>query len=438
MTIELNPVGVACNLQCPYCYQAPMREAGNINVAYDLEKIKVGLRKEGAAFSVFGGDSLLLPLEDLEAIFAFGLETYGSNGIQTNGALITDAHLALFQKYKVHVGLSLDGPDELNNSRWAGTLAKTRATTAKSMEALRALCAMKMPPSIIVTLYRGNAVGELLIRLIAWFVELEQLGVRHIRLHLLEVESEAVARQMALTTDENIDALLHLYEFQKQTQIQFDIFGEMARLLMGEDQQTTCIWNACDPYTTAAVRGVDGQGLSSNCGRTNKDGVNWQKAVTPGYERQLALYFTPQSDLGCQGCRFFFACKGQCPGTAEQRDWRNRSEHCAIWMALFEQIEKDLRGLGRMPLSRSPILPKLEATMLASWATGQNISIAQALARVQGSTTNSVEDHPHGDHWDAPDGTQHADGAIVIHGDAGRTEMHGDSNARLDTSHLGQ
>ena len=64
--------------------------------------------------------SLLLPLKDLEAIWAWGLERYGSNRVQTNGTLIQDEHVALFHKYGVRVGISLDGPGELNDVRWHG------------------------------------------------------------------------------------------------------------------------------------------------------------------------------------------------------------------------------------------------------------------------------------------------------------------------------
>jgi hypothetical protein len=30
---ELRPLGVACNIQCQYCYQNPQRDAGNLAVA---------------------------------------------------------------------------------------------------------------------------------------------------------------------------------------------------------------------------------------------------------------------------------------------------------------------------------------------------------------------------------------------------------------------
>ena len=67
-------------------------------------------------------------------------------------------------------------------------------------------------------------------------------------------------------------------------------------MLLGQDQSTTCVWNACDPYTTRAVQGIEGHGQRSNCGRTNKDGIDFVKADREGFERYLALYPRP-------GCR---------------------------------------------------------------------------------------------------------------------------------------
>jgi len=108
------------------------------------------------------------------------------------------------------------------------------------------------------------------------------------------------------------------------------------------------------------VQGVEGNGQSSNCGRTNKEGIGFIKAETAGYERYLALYRTPQSENGCAGCRFFLMCKGQCPGTSIDGDWRNRTEHCEEWMHLFGVIERRMIVAGKIPLTIQPVRFELE------------------------------------------------------------------------------
>jgi uncharacterized protein len=371
LSVELRPLGVQCNLQCTYCYQQPERDAGNIATRYDLDAMKAAVREEGGPFILFGGEPLLIPVADLESLWSFGLTEFGSNNIQTNGALLNDDHIRLFRRYKVHVGISIDGPGELNDVRWQVNLDRTRAATAATERAIRLLCEQGMAPSLIVTLHRGNAVEARLPAMHAWMRSLAGIGIRRVRLHLLEVESEAVRRKYALSTAENVAALLSFKALEAELKpLRFDTFAEMRSLLLGRDDAAACVWNACDPYTTAAVSGVEGFGQRSNCGRTNKEGIDFVKAARPGFERYLALHATPQSAGGCRDCRFFMMCKGQCPGTALDGDWRNRTEHCEALKAVFRAIETELVDEGHQPLSLHPRRESFERMLLKTWARG--------------------------------------------------------------------
>jgi uncharacterized protein len=380
---ELRPLGVKCNIRCHYCYQNPQRDADNLNSRYDMEAMKAAVEREGKPFTLFGGEALLVPERDLAELWSWGQIMFGGNGVQTNGSLINDRHIQMFKKYRVSVGISIDGPGKFNDIRWAGSLDATRITTARTEAAIRRLCHEKIYPSLIVTLHRGNATEEKLPLLIDWLQEMEQLGVRSVRLHILEVDSPRVRDLYTLTDEENIRAFLYFAEAESSfTRLRFDVFEDIRRLLRGKDKSTTCIWNACDQYTTAAVRGVEGNGQRSNCGRTNKDGIDYVKGAKPGYERYVALYQTPYKNGGCSGCRFFAMCKGQCPGTAMGNDWRNRSEHCRVWMVLFAYFEKQLQAAGETPLSLAPVRQALERELVSLWATGENSSLEDSLRRL--------------------------------------------------------
>jgi len=382
MSVELRPLGVQCNIQCQYCYQNPQRDAGNIAHSYDIELMKAAILAHGGPFALFGGEPLLVTEADLESLWSWGLERFGYNTVQTNGTLINDEHIRLFKAYKVSVGISIDGPGELNDVRWHGTMQRTREATFKSERAIERLCREGMPPSLIVTLHRGNAVGDKLPVVQGWFHDLERCGVRTVRLHLLESESEVVRARYALTDKENIDALLGFAKLQRSLRLlTFDLFTDMRRMLLGQDSSSSCVWNACDPYTTQAVQGVEGNGQRSNCGRTNKDGIDFVKGSQPGYERYLALHATPQEYGGCRDCRFFLMCRGQCPGTALDGDWRNRTEHCEVWKATYAHVESELVAEGAQPLSLSPHRPRIEQYLLQHWRQGQNAYMSEWLAQ---------------------------------------------------------
>jgi len=330
MSVEYLPVGIACNIKCGYCYQDPMREAGNINVPRDWSKARAQLERLGQNFAVFGGEPLLAPIEHLEEVWKFGLQKFGSNGIQTNGSLITDKHIELFVKYRVAVGISIDGPGDMNAVRC------TEELTTKTEIAIKKLCNFGLFPSIICTIHKGN---NDLPALCNWFDSLNRLGIRHLNLH--EMEIDCGQEGLALDERRQIETYLALYEWSKTSNMQVLPFLDIKKLLTEEHPNVMCVWNQCDPVTTAAVQGVTPDGVMSNCGRTNKDGVNWVKADTPGTERYIALYRTPQEDGGCRDCKYFAFCQGHCPGTAIDGDWRNRTVNCRLWYLLFERVEQD-------------------------------------------------------------------------------------------------
>ena len=176
MSVELRPLGVKCNIQCQYCYQNPQRDAGNVLHKFDLAAMKAAVETEGGGFTLFGGEPLMTPEETLEDLWAWGLEKYGHNGIQTNGTLINHKHMRMFKQYKVNVGVSVDGPGELNDVRWVTNLELTRAATAKTHAAIEWLIEEEIPCSLIVTLHRGNATADKLPIMHDWFRHLQGIS----------------------------------------------------------------------------------------------------------------------------------------------------------------------------------------------------------------------------------------------------------------------
>ena len=443
MSIEVRPVGVSCQLQCTYCYEEGMRQKQRTH-RYDREAVLASIDKLAPKdhFSLFGGECLILPLKDIEELLSIAHKKSGSSGLQTNAALITDAHIEAFIKYRTHIGISLDGPDELNDSRWAGTLEATRKQTARTHWAINRLIERSkeyphLMPSFIITLHAGNASKERWPRFLAWLHELDARGVKHVNLHVMELDHEADS--LYLPTDELSDRLIQLWD-EPFTNIKITKLEEIIKLLDPEHKnadQVVCHWKPCDPWNTSAVKGIENDGSPSHCSRTNKDGVNWLPAEGSGdtqygytnfigwpgsqhFERQLALYVTPQEHGGCQGCEYWLMCYGQCPGEGSNNDWRMRSSYCATYKKLFAEGAKRLRAVGIVPLCDYPNRIEMEKEAYRIWSSQQSIPTLPSLLQIihdreanANSPLRKISDHAdnsqvhgdrhgdrHGDHTD--------------------------------------
>lgn len=420
MTIELDPLGNACYAACEYCYLEPQRDAGNFGPRYDMDAMKDAIAAEvgswqpeegRSAFTLHGGDPLGLPIEDLEEILRWGHERWGTTSVQTIGSRITDAHIALFQRYNVHVGVSIDGPGEMNDlRRMRGSREDTRAATERTERAIESMLEAGVRVSVIIVLHRLNMARERRETFKGWIRHLDEIGVGGVRFHPMELDHRA--EEWAPTVEEYAEFYRDLHAYMKRLpRLRIDILQDLRRLLEGDDSNVTCTWNACDPYTTPAVRAVDGAGERMNCGRTNKDGVAHEKAPTAGHERQLALYRTPQEHGGCRGCRWWFACKGQCPGEglpAEdgQSDWRAKSSYCTLYKALFRTVEQELLDDGIVPLSLQSRRVELERLMDAHYQRGNRLTIRAGLELLE---KGWAADESGGQHGDAPHGDSHGD-----------------------------
>lgn len=427
MTIELQPTGVACSRRCSYCYQEPMRAAthnklppkpadGWARMKAKAESMCDSKNRPG----FFGGEAMLLPDEDLEDLFAWAHERFGGSGVQSEGSLMRPHHFDLFDRYKVQPGFSIDGPGELNRARVAGTVENTDKATERSIWALEEALRRGYRTSLHVVLHRVNALpGELLDRLVAWLHDLDARGLRWLTIHPLERDGPA-ADALALSEDQLVEALERL-DHEVWINLRVGLLADMRNLLLDPlGAKVPCIWNACDPLTTPAVQGIGPTGEMHNCGRVNKLGADAPKADgQSSHERYLMLHRTPQEDGGCQDCRFFAACKGFCPGTAVDGDWRMKTEHCGALMRTFERLEVELLEAGKIPYSVVPSRVRdAEASLIAQWS-----------GQAGGHESTEHGDAAHGDapHGDAPHGDSHEDSDE--HGDSPHGDMHQDSDA---------
>jgi uncharacterized protein len=163
-TLLIKPAGADCNLNCGYCFYLKKAELYPPSddrpgpPRMDLETVEATLSayfqtpQPVYSFAWQGGEPTLMGVDFFRDVFAMqrrmaprGAEI--SNGLQTNGTLLTESWARLFREYNVLVGLSIDGPEALHNARrrWAdregyaipGTTGDTHARVEAAARLLR-------------------------------------------------------------------------------------------------------------------------------------------------------------------------------------------------------------------------------------------------------------------------------------------------------------
>jgi uncharacterized protein len=130
--VFVKPVGAACNLGCRYCYylerESPSPEAGPLRMPLDLlenyiaQHFAAAPPDEVVRFSWHGGEPTLAGLDFFRRAVSLQRKHLPpgrsfANGLQTNGTLLDDDWGRFLAAEGFAVGLSLDGPREVHDSR---------------------------------------------------------------------------------------------------------------------------------------------------------------------------------------------------------------------------------------------------------------------------------------------------------------------------------
>lgn len=377
MTIHIA-ANTGCNLGCEYCYEEPDRELKQeqIDNEYDLDLIFERLeqfKEDRAGVEVpglHGGEPLLIRDEDLEEIFKWIHENYDGRGthIQTNGTLLTEDHVEMFDKYNVDVGISMDGPAELNESRIAraGGEDVTDKMTQRTQDAIEKIVEHpNVNVGVIVVVTKTNCgTDERLEKLLDWMDWLNQNGVYgH---YNPAIPYEDVQEDLSVSPERLKEVYLRTWEWMKEEEYrEWDPMQEFQDNLLGL-KLGNCVNNKCDVYNAAAAQIIKGDGGTTGCGKTWAtvgDGIPFLQGDSTGNEyeeteeryemlKQVPGPYTEEvqngelPDMGgCKGCDYWTVCQGGCPSAGLDYDYRNRVRWCPAIYALYEKVEEDMRSM---------------------------------------------------------------------------------------------
>jgi uncharacterized protein len=147
-----KPTGSVCNIDCDYCFyleKEKLYPERNQNWRMSDETLEAYIKqtieaqKDGyVQFTWQGGESTLMGLEFFQKAVDLSNKYAGSKKVehsfQTNGLLLNDDWCRFFKQNQFLIGLSIDGPAELNDFYRKNRAGKpTHSTVMKAVELLK-------------------------------------------------------------------------------------------------------------------------------------------------------------------------------------------------------------------------------------------------------------------------------------------------------------
>ena len=165
----IKPAGALCNLDCPYCFYLHKTELlghePNARIAADLLEQHIRQYIEAqtgdeVVFSWQGGEPTVVGLAFFEKVVALQAKYRRAgqrieNDLQTNGVLLDEGWVHFLKAHGFHVGLSLDGPQDLHD-KYRPTKGGT-PTFEKVMQAATLLARHEVPFALLCVVNRDVA-----------------------------------------------------------------------------------------------------------------------------------------------------------------------------------------------------------------------------------------------------------------------------------------
>mgnify|MGYP001042906233 CR=1 FL=1 len=326
-TLLIKPVGGDCNLRCSYCFYLRTLDRVYANSSRHrmneetLRRLVASYMGEGFRVSAFcwqGGEPLLAGLPFYEQVIEFQ-KRYGgdgrvvSNAFQTNATLIDENWARFFSQYRCLVGVSVDGPEYLNDTYRLN--AGGRGTHARVLDSIKILRdhQVEFNALCVVNKHTSHHAAEIL----HYF---QDMGIQHLQFIPI-VERDEKTGQMAefvMTPEEYGTFLCELWDEWTRPgipQVSIRDFEAWLERMLGAAPPLCSHDSACNQYVMIEHNG-DVYPCDFYCNPSYKLGnlvetplpAIYRSAKHRGFATLKAVY--PDE---CYACPWLDLCHGGCP-----------------------------------------------------------------------------------------------------------------------------
>lgn len=321
-SVQLKPVGSACNIKCTYCYVEPFK-TGKLKIM-DEKTLEETIRKalensDHPTFSWHGGEPTMAGIDFFEKAMR-AIKKYRRKGqkvrnmLQTNGTLITPEFAKLLKKNNFGVSISIDGPGNIH-----GIHRKTHSgknSFKAVMRGLNNLNEARIFPSVICTVTQTTlsfAVETLHFLLSCGFKKIKFSPVFDSERDIFNITSEDWYKYLSTIFDE--------WFFLEDSSIQIRELDEVIlwlnrkKLSLCSSDQSCLSWISIDSYGDMyPCEYMRSKYSYGNIASMSLDSIRQTKEYA-GFQEIFKTI--PQK---CRECKFYDLCGNGCPATRIHED----------------------------------------------------------------------------------------------------------------------
>ena len=324
-SLLIKPASAVCNLDCEYCFYLD-RDAdpysslpGRRMTVETLERLVdtyLFYSYPNSTFAFQGGEPTLAGLPFFEKLVRLQQE-YGRNGQSVSNALQTNAMLLdknwcdLFREYQWLLGVSLDGPEEMNDLYRFNK--EKRGTWKRVVQSVELLKKEKVEFNVLCVLSQANVAKP---RELYRFYR--GLGIDNLQfIPLAEFAADGTPHPFTITPQQYGHFLCELFEvwWPERRKVRVRSFDNIAEAVAGQKPGNCTMHETCDSYVVVEYNGdvypcdffvESGWKL----GNVNAD--SWGEIA----RRQRRYSFAAKKTIAhaeCSVCEYQGICHGGCP-----------------------------------------------------------------------------------------------------------------------------
>lgn len=333
-SLLIKPVSGTCNIQCRYCFYKGAH-SGNPNMKSDtvdaiLDAIAASSDSE-IRIAFQGGEPLLAGV-DFYTRFCSNAESRCakklSYSIQTNGILIDEEWLELFEKYRFLVGLSLDGTklrhDRNRQNTWDSAVEKLTLLQDRGIP-VNALC--------VVT-------DDLCSRAEEAYTSLKGLGLSYLQfIPCINPDPDTVdPSPVLLSADRYRDFLCELFDlwyadWDRGNYTSIQLFDDCIHMICSRRTNSCALGGGCGGYLV-----IEADGSVYPCDFLVRDEYRMGTIRNSSFEELKSRpayteFIAPGVPGECLDCKWRCLCRGGCP---RYRTQTGQNALCAAMKGFFD------------------------------------------------------------------------------------------------------